>query len=67
MDLPHDRLCENERFLEHLQQQVSTGFTLTHLGMMGYDRNPKVLFQVLHDLKKEQPDFAKHLKRAYFA
>ncbi|MEL7021341.1 MAG: glycosyltransferase, partial [Bacteroidota bacterium] len=40
---------------------VGSAFTLTHLGMMGYDRNPEVLFQVLRDIKNEIDTFGQHL------
>ncbi|MBB4080246.1 glycosyltransferase involved in cell wall biosynthesis [Lewinella aquimaris] len=33
-------------------------FTLTHLGIMGHDRNPEVLFQAINQLKQEVPGFA---------
>lgn len=47
---------------QHLKQEVKNEFTLTHLGMMGYDRNPRTLFAVLRDLKTEYPDFDQQLK-----
>ncbi|MFK7934378.1 MAG: glycosyltransferase [Saprospiraceae bacterium] len=47
---------------KNLNQQVKNEFTFTHLGMMGYDRNPQVLFEVLRDLKDVILDFDKHLK-----
>ena len=33
-------------------------FTLTHLGIMGYDRNPEVLFAALRQLRDTLPGFA---------
>ncbi len=37
-------------------------FTLTHLGIMGYDRNPIHLFQVIKVLTEEIPDFANFIE-----
>ena len=41
------------------QIPIDEQFTLTHLGIMGYDRNPKVFFQVINELIKEDPEFEK--------
>lgn len=46
----------------HLQPSPHQNFTLTHLGIMGYDRNPTLLFRALAHLKAEQPDFADTFK-----
>lgn len=32
--------------------------TLTHIGIMGYDRNPRTLFRVMAELQAKQPDLA---------
>lgn len=37
-------------------------FTITHTGLMGFDRNPEELFTVLKELKTELPGFKDHLK-----
>ncbi len=37
-------------------------FTITHIGMMNADRNPKVLWNVLKELCEEYPEFKKDLK-----
>lgn len=43
----------------NLEDQVDSLMTLTHLGIMGYDRNPEVLLKVIAELGKELPDFSK--------
>ncbi|WP_116106181.1 glycosyl transferase family 1 [Lewinella sp. IMCC34191] len=43
---------------EDLERQPHQKFTLTHLGIMGYDRNPEVLFRAIQQLKQEEPGFA---------
>ena len=45
-----------------IKAQIGQKFTFTHLGLMGYDRNPKTFFKVLQALKKEYVDFDKHLE-----
>ncbi len=42
---------------KNIKRQIDEKFTLTHLGIMGYDRNPSVLFKVLKDLIEEVEDF----------
>jgi glycosyltransferase involved in cell wall biosynthesis len=37
-------------------------FTISHAGLLGYDRNPEIFLKVLKDIKKEDPHFAKSLK-----
>jgi len=37
-------------------------FTFTHVGMMNADRNPKILWKVLADLIKSNPDFKEDLQ-----
>ena len=37
-------------------------FTVTHLGIMGHDRNPTVLFEALARLKEEVPGFGETLE-----
>lgn len=37
-------------------------FTLTHIGMMNEDRNPKVLWEVLKEISQEVPGFSENLK-----
>lgn len=41
--------------------QVGAKFTLTHLGIMGYDRNPEVLFRVLRHMCDEIDGFRENL------
>lgn len=42
--------------------KVSSKFTLTHLGIMGYDRNPAGLFRVLQQMCEEVEGFREHLE-----
>ncbi len=37
-------------------------FSIAHIGLMGFDRNPEVFFRVLGDLKEENQEFSKDLK-----
>ncbi|MBN2682624.1 MAG: glycosyl transferase family 1 [Bacteroidales bacterium] len=37
-------------------------FSIVHAGLLGYDRKPDVLFEVLSELKKEIPGFSEKLK-----
>jgi glycosyltransferase involved in cell wall biosynthesis len=37
-------------------------FSIAHIGLMGFDRNPEVFFKVLGDLKEENQEFSKDLK-----
>ncbi len=37
-------------------------FTITHAGLLGFDRKPDTLFKVLKDLKAEFPNFGEKLK-----
>lgn len=45
-----------------IHSQIDQKFTLTHLGIMGYDRNPKELFTALKKLCKELPDLKTDLE-----
>ena len=42
---------------ENLEKNLDVKFTLTHLGIMGYDRTPKALFQAVKELCEELPGF----------
>lgn len=42
--------------------KLDTTFTLTHIGSMNADRNPKALWPVLKEMSNSNPDFAKRLK-----
>jgi glycosyltransferase involved in cell wall biosynthesis len=44
-------------FSQIQQRELGPKFTFTHLGMLGYDRNPKVFFEVLNRLCREVPGF----------
>lgn len=45
-----------------VEQKVGHKFTFTHLGIMGYDRNPELLFRVFRAMMDEFADFKKHLE-----
>lgn len=47
---------------ETVNSRVGERFTLTHLGIMGYDRNPTTLFQVLQELCEELDGFRQKLE-----
>ena len=42
-------------------KKISSKFSILHAGVMGFDRNPKALFQALSELIIELPDFNKYL------
>lgn len=42
--------------------EVNKRFSFVHAGIMGPDRNPKVFFEVLQELKQELPDFSRDLE-----
>ncbi|MEN0048418.1 MAG: glycosyl transferase family 1 [Bacteroidota bacterium] len=46
---------------ENVVQDIDGKFTFTHLGIMGYDRNPEIFFRVLRELMQELPNFAENL------
>ena len=51
----------DDGFLEeniHLDKK----FSITHIGLMNADRNPKVLWKVLHEICKENKDFKQDLE-----
>jgi hypothetical protein len=37
-------------------------FSITHIGLLGFDRNPEILFKVLGELKEANDEFGKDLK-----
>ncbi len=45
-----------------IEQQVGSKFILTHLGIMGYDRNPAGLFHVLQRMCEEVEGFRENLE-----
>ncbi len=51
---------------EQLRRTPHQKFTLTHLGIMGYDRNPDVLFRAIRQLKEELPGFAEDVELRLF-
>lgn len=50
----------------NLKRTAHQKFTLTHLGIMGYDRNPVNLFQAVAQLKTEIPGFAEDFELRLF-
>ena len=54
-----------EDFAE-LTRRPHEKFTLTHIGIMGYDRNPTVLFAAMGRLKQELPGFAERFELRLF-
>lgn len=44
--------------ITNLKEGLDTKFTLTHIGLMNADRNPKILWSVLGELIKENKEFA---------
>jgi len=42
---------------KNISPKIDDKFTLSHLGIMGHDRNPKVLFQVIKELNAEIEGF----------
>ena len=42
--------------------QLDTKFSITHIGLMNADRNPKVLWKVLHEICNENIDFKQDLE-----
>jgi len=49
-----------------LNRTAHKKFTLTHLGIMGYDRNPVNLFRAIAQLKEELPGFADDVELRLF-
>jgi glycosyltransferase involved in cell wall biosynthesis len=43
--------------ISKFQNDLDKKFTITHIGMMNADRNPKMLWKVLKDLMLNDPDF----------
>jgi len=46
----------------HNNIKLDSKFTITHIGMMNADRNPSILWKVLHKLVKEDMDFASDIR-----
>ena len=45
-----------------LKNNLDSKFTIYHGGILGFDRNPEIFFNVLADLKNEIPDFSSDLE-----
>lgn len=52
----------DEDDFKNLKRQADKAFTITHTGLLGYDRLPDGLFQALKELKEEVPSFARDLQ-----
>ena len=42
-----------------INKEISSKFSILHAGVMGFDRNPKMFFQAISELKDEIPGFEK--------
>lgn len=51
---------------DSLKRTAHQKFTLTHLGIMGYDRNPVNLFKAIALLKEDLPGFAEDIELRLF-
>ena len=40
-----------------INQEIASKFSILHAGVMGFDRNPKMFFQAISELKNEVPGF----------
>ncbi len=47
---------------DSIDAKIDTKFTISHLGIMGEDRNPAVFFRILKELIDELPGFREDLK-----
>ena len=47
---------------KELKHQPSGKFVISHLGILGYDRNPEILFSAIGSLIKENQEFADRLQ-----
>lgn len=47
---------------KNISVPIDKKFTITHLGIMGYDRNPTTLFKVLGEMCRDIPGFANDLE-----
>lgn len=52
----------DEDDFNELEQNLHTKFSISHAGILGFDRKPDTLFKVLHDLKNETEKFAEDLE-----
>lgn len=52
----------DEDDFKNLKDTPQKHFSIVHAGLMGFDRSPEVLLEVLSDLKNENPAFGKVLK-----
>ncbi len=44
------------------EKELDKKFSITHIGLMNADRNPKILWEVLSEIKNENSEFAKDLE-----
>jgi glycosyltransferase involved in cell wall biosynthesis len=52
----------DEDDFKNIQKDNHSDFVISHAGLLGYDRNPQTLFEVLKNLKLKDENFAKKLK-----
>ncbi|MDD2564263.1 MAG: glycosyl transferase family 1 [Salinivirgaceae bacterium] len=52
----------DEQEFQKTEQKLDTKFSITHAGLLGFDRLPETLFKILGELKSENPQFAADLK-----
>ena len=52
----------DEDDFKNLRPHKTTDFVISHAGLLGHDRNPKVFLEVLRDLKNENKSFSQKLK-----
>jgi glycosyltransferase involved in cell wall biosynthesis len=53
---------DEDDYKPFVNQTLDKKFTIAHTGLLGFDRNPDVLFDVLKDIKKEIPQFAEDIR-----
>ena len=44
---------------EEIKSELDTSFSITHVGLMNADRNPKILWEAINELSNEHEDFGK--------
>ena len=45
-----------------LEPEKDPAFSITHIGLMGFDRNPEILFRIISELMNEIPGFKSDIK-----
>ena len=52
----------DEDDFQHIDYKLDSHFTITHAGLIGFDRLPQVFFQALSELCNELSEFTKYLR-----